>query len=188
MDATDQPQALALIRRGQEILGRIETLPVPTLALIHGFCLGGGLELALACRYRIASDDPATRLGFPEVKLGIHPGFGGTVRVTRLVGPLRGLELMLTGKTLSAKASRKIGLVDVVAAERHLDHAASILAADPPASRKKPLRERLATLSVARKPIGRMLRRKVAEKARITSYNVCYTKLLRVRISVKCWP
>ena len=77
---TDESAALALIRRGQEILGRIEALRFPTIALINGFCLGGGLELALACRYRVASDDPATRLGLPEVKLGIHPGFGGTVR------------------------------------------------------------------------------------------------------------
>ena len=110
----DREQALTLIRRGQGILARIEALPVPTLALIHGFCLGGGLELALACRIRIASDDPATRLGLPEVMLGIHPGFGGTVRLIRQVGPLTGLELMLTGRSLSAKAARAVGLVDAV--------------------------------------------------------------------------
>jgi len=84
-------EALKLIRRGQGLLARIEALPIPTIALIHGFCLGGGLELALACRYRIASDDPATRLGFPEILLGIHPGFGGTLRSIRLTGPLSAL-------------------------------------------------------------------------------------------------
>src|SRR6185369_5105814 len=119
----DRSDAMTLIRRGQQILGMIEALPVPTIALIHGFCLGGGLELALACRYRIASDDPATRLGFPEILLGIHPGFGGTFRSIRLVGPLAALEMMLTGRTLAARQAKKIGLVDYVVPERHLDNA-----------------------------------------------------------------
>ncbi len=75
-------QAVNAIQRGQEVFNYLEALPFPTVALIHGFCLGGGLELALACRYRIARDDTATRLGLPEVRLGIHPGFGGSVRLT----------------------------------------------------------------------------------------------------------
>ncbi len=70
-------QALAFLRSGQDVFNRLEALPFPTVALIHGFCLGGGTELSLACRYRVTRDDPGTRMGLPEVKLGIHPGWGG---------------------------------------------------------------------------------------------------------------
>jgi 3-hydroxyacyl-CoA dehydrogenase/enoyl-CoA hydratase/3-hydroxybutyryl-CoA epimerase len=168
-------EALPLIRRGQEILARIEALPVPTIALIHGFCLGGGLELALACRYRIASDDPGTKLGFPEIKLGIHPGFGGTLRSIRLVGPLAALDMMLTGRTLASRQARKIGLVDYVVAERHLDNAIKGLLAAPPAPRQLPLKERLAGLPLLRSIVAQLLRRKVAEKADPRHYPAPYS-------------
>jgi len=171
---TDESSALVLIRRGQEILSRIEALNFPTIALIHGFCLGGGLELALACRYRVASDDPATRLGLPEVQLGIHPGFGGTVRLTRLVGPLTALELMLTGKTLAAKAAVKIGLVNYAIPERHLEYAARAIAAAPLPVRKLPLKERLAELPVAKKLVATYLRRTVSKKADRRHYPAPY--------------
>jgi 3-hydroxyacyl-CoA dehydrogenase/enoyl-CoA hydratase/3-hydroxybutyryl-CoA epimerase len=167
-------EALQLIRRGQGLLARIESLPLPTIALIHGFCLGGGLELALACRYRIASDDPATRLGFPEILLGIHPGFGGTLRSIRLVGPLAALEMMLTGRTLAARQAKKIGLVDYVVPERHLDNALQGLLAAPPAPRQLPLRERLAGLPLVRGLVAHFLRRKVARKADHRHYPAPY--------------
>jgi 3-hydroxyacyl-CoA dehydrogenase/enoyl-CoA hydratase/3-hydroxybutyryl-CoA epimerase len=173
----DRDQALALIQRGQDILGRIEALPLPTLALIDGFCLGGGLELALACRYRIASDDPATKLGLPEVQLGIHPGFGGTLRLTRLIGPLSGLELMLTGRTLNARAARKLGLVDAVCAERHLQRAARTLALQPPKPFQKPWRERLAGLPLARDLVVKLMRRKLERKADRRHYPAPYALL-----------
>jgi 3-hydroxyacyl-CoA dehydrogenase/enoyl-CoA hydratase/3-hydroxybutyryl-CoA epimerase len=76
----NEEAALQAIRRGHTIFNRLERLSCPTIALIHGFCLGGGMELALACRYRIADSDPKTKLGLPEVRLGIHPGFGGSFR------------------------------------------------------------------------------------------------------------
>lgn len=79
----DQGEAQVAIGRGHTIFNKLETLPCPTLALLHGFCLGGGLELALACRYRIADDDPATRIGLPEVKLGIHPGFAARAALSK---------------------------------------------------------------------------------------------------------
>jgi 3-hydroxyacyl-CoA dehydrogenase/enoyl-CoA hydratase/3-hydroxybutyryl-CoA epimerase len=158
-------EALQLIRRGQSLLARIEALPLPTVALIHGFCLGGGLELALACRYRIASDDPATRLGFPEIQLGIHPGFGGTLRSIRLLGPLAALDLMLTGRSLSARQAAKIGLVDYAVPQRQLDNALQGLLAAPPVPRKLPVRERLAGLPLARGLVVQLLRRNVAKKA-----------------------
>jgi 3-hydroxyacyl-CoA dehydrogenase/enoyl-CoA hydratase/3-hydroxybutyryl-CoA epimerase len=167
-------EALRLIRRGQVILARIEALPLPTIALIHGFCLGGGLELALACRYRIASDDPGTRLGFPEVLLGIHPGFGGTVRSIRLVGPLAALEMMLTGRTLAARQALRIGLVNYAVPERQLGNALQALLPALPAPRSLSLRERLAALPLARAVVAHFLRRSVAKKADPRHYPAPY--------------
>jgi 3-hydroxyacyl-CoA dehydrogenase / enoyl-CoA hydratase / 3-hydroxybutyryl-CoA epimerase len=118
---TDPAQAERHIRRVHALLARIEDLPIPTLALIHGVCLGGGLELALACRYRIASDDPATKLGFPEVRLGIFPGYGGTWRAIRTLGPIPAMQAMLTGKTYSARQAQRMGLVDRVLPQRQLE-------------------------------------------------------------------
>ena len=169
----DETTALALIQRGQNILAKLAALPLPTIALIHGFCLGGGLELALACRYRIASDDPATRLGLPEVQLGIHPGFGGTVRLTTLVGSLTAMELMLTGRTLAAKAALRIGLVDYALPARHLENAARALVSAPPPSRPLPWRERLVALLPKALLAGKM-RKSVAEKAERRHYPAPY--------------
>ncbi|MFQ5994621.1 MAG: 3-hydroxyacyl-CoA dehydrogenase NAD-binding domain-containing protein, partial [Acidiferrobacterales bacterium] len=120
----DSARAAELARAGQHIFNRLADLPFPTVAVIHGNCLGGGLELALACRYRVARDDDATRLGLPEVRLGIHPGFAGTVRLPALIGPLPALDLMLTGRSVSAKQALKLGLVDDITPERHLLNAA----------------------------------------------------------------
>ncbi|PBS14074.1 3-hydroxyacyl-CoA dehydrogenase [Lysobacteraceae bacterium NML93-0792] len=102
------------IRRGQMAFQRLAELPCPTVAAIHGFCMGGGTEIALACDYRVASNDPSTKIGLPEVKLGIYPGWGGSVRLPRLVGAPAAFDMMLTGRALSAKAARGIGLVDKV--------------------------------------------------------------------------
>ncbi len=97
---------------GQAIMNMIEDLPMPTMAMINGACAGGGCELILACDYRIASDDPATRIGLPETQLGILPGFGGSIRLPRLVGIQAALDVILAGKLLNAKKAQKIGLVD----------------------------------------------------------------------------
>lgn len=100
------------IRPIVEALDRLEASPVPVVAAIHGFCLGGGLEIALASHYRIAVDDDATRLGLPEVKLGLFPGFNGTVRVIERAGPVAGMEAMLTGRMLKPRQALRMGLVD----------------------------------------------------------------------------
>jgi len=96
-------------------LNRIERMPVPVVCCIHGYCLGGGLELALACHWRIATRDEDTRLGFPEVKLGLFPGFNGTARSIRQAGALAAMPLMLTGSFIRATAARGMGLVDELA-------------------------------------------------------------------------
>lgn len=111
---TTAEDGVALSRAGQRAFDRIEGCTRPVVAAIHGTCLGGGLELAMACHARIASDDPATRLGQPEVLLGIIPGAGGTQRLPRLVGLEQALELILTGREVSAARARALGLVDDV--------------------------------------------------------------------------
>ncbi len=107
-------QGETLSRTGQAILDRLEALRVPVVVAIHGACLGGGLETALACRYRVASDDPRTVLGVPEVMLGLLPGAGGSQRLPRLIGLARSLDLILTGRSLKAARALKAGLVDEV--------------------------------------------------------------------------
>lgn len=106
-------QAHHFSQRGQQLMRRIETMPIPVIAAINGFALGGGLELALACHFRYASEN--ARLGLPEIKLGIIPGFGGTQRLPRLIGRSRALEMMLSGEPVDAHAAQRYGIVlDVV--------------------------------------------------------------------------
>ncbi len=119
--ATDPRVVEAGIGRAHAVIDRLEALKIPTVAVIHGFCLGGGLEVALACQSRIAIDD--ARFGFPEVLLGLHPGLGGTVRLTRLISPMQAMTLMLTGKTIDARRAKSLGLVDAVTQERHVRNA-----------------------------------------------------------------
>jgi 3-hydroxyacyl-CoA dehydrogenase/enoyl-CoA hydratase/3-hydroxybutyryl-CoA epimerase len=107
-----QDQAETVTKLGQELFGRVATLPVPTVAVIHGACLGGGLELALACTYRLALYDVATRMGLPETQLGLIPSWGGTQRLPRLVGLATAVRMILTGSRLSTEKARRIGLID----------------------------------------------------------------------------
>ena len=157
--------AAEFIRHGQSVFDRLEHINCPTVALISGFCLGGGLELALACRYRIAEDTPKTKLGLPEVLLGIHPAFGGTVRLPPLIGAPAAMNLMLTGRAISARAAKKIGLVDYAVPERHLLDAARKTILNPPAPHKLGFLLRLTNNRLVRPLLARTLRKKVAAKA-----------------------
>ncbi len=116
--ASDPAVVETAIGRAHAVIDRLEALRVPSVAVIHGFCLGGGLEVALACQSRIAIDN--ARFGFPEVMLGLHPGLGGTARFTRLVNPMQAMTLMLTGRTIDARRAKALGLVDAVTQERHV--------------------------------------------------------------------
>lgn len=118
---TDSGIGEKLARRGQAIFKKLEDLPFPTVAAIHGPCIGGGLELALACTYRVISNDPRTALAQLEVKIGIIPGFGGTQRLPRLVGVSNALDMILTGKSVYSKKAKKIGLADEVVYKENLD-------------------------------------------------------------------
>jgi 3-hydroxyacyl-CoA dehydrogenase / enoyl-CoA hydratase / 3-hydroxybutyryl-CoA epimerase len=111
------------LKEAHSVIDRLDRLTVPIVAVIHGYCLGGGLEIALACDYRIAVED--ARLGFPEVMLGLHPGLGGTVRLPRLINPLEAMSMMLSGRNVRAGRAKSLGLVDAVVPERHVEAAAT---------------------------------------------------------------
>lgn len=163
------------IRRGQQVFQRLAELPCPTVAAIHGFCMGGGTEISLACRYRVASNDPSTRIGLPEVKLGIYPGWGGSVRLPRLVGTPAAMDMMLTGRTLSASAAKAIGLVDRVVEPAQLIDAAAELALK---GAERPFRQRfmgwITNTWPARQLMAPMLVKQVARKARREHYPAPY--------------
>ncbi|MFC0677581.1 3-hydroxyacyl-CoA dehydrogenase NAD-binding domain-containing protein [Lysobacter korlensis] len=159
------------IRRGQSVFQKLAELTFPTVAAIHGFCMGGGTELALACRYRIASRDGSTRIGLPEVKLGIYPGWGGSVRLPRLVGAPAAFDLMLTGRSLSATAARGMGLVDKLAEPALLIDEAAKLALR---GAQRPLQQRamgwITNTWPARQVLAPMLTKQVSRKARREHY------------------
>jgi len=171
---TDSSQAADLARAGQHLLNKLAGLPFPSVAVIHGHCLGGGLELALACRYRVAREDDGTRLGLPEVRLGIHPGFAGTVRLPPLVGDFTALNLMLTGRTVSARQARAMGLVDETVPERYLLRAAEALIAKRPKPRRARLWKRIPPWQWLRKPLRRLVERSVRAKANPDHYPAPY--------------
>lgn len=161
--------------RGQQTLQRLAELPCPTVAAIHGYCMGGGTELALACRYRVASNDPSTRIGLPEVKLGIYPGWGGSVRLPRLVGAPAAMDLMLSGRTLSGSAAKTIGLVDKVVDAPMLVDAAVELATK---GTTRPFKQRVMAWATnwwpLRQILAPMLVKQIARKAPKVHYPAPY--------------
>ena len=124
-------RVLDVLENGQRVLQRLAVLPCPSVAAIHGVCLGGGTEMALACRYRVASRDPSTRIGLPEIKLGIFPGWGGSARLPRLIGAPAAMDLMLSGRTVSAENAKALGLVDRLTSPSLLVDAAKELVCHP---------------------------------------------------------
>ena len=163
----------ALVARGWDLFNRLASVPYPTLALVRGHCLGGGLELALACRYLLAVDEPGTRLGLPEVMLGIFPGWGGMLRLPQRVGPGAALDLMLTGRTVDAKRARKMGLADDCVPPRVMDAAARQLLLSGQPRRPLPLVQRLLG-GPLKGVVARGARQQVAKKARPEHYPAPY--------------
>ena len=167
---SDSGEAESLMLKAHDIFNRAEALPFPTVAMIKGFCLGGGTELALAFNYRVACDDPGTRIGLPEVKLGIFPGFGGTVRSIRRMGPMAAMGMMLSGRVLRGRAAKKTGLVDALVPERHLRRAARQLIIEKPAEFAPPWTARLAGHWLLRPLMSYILNRQVSKKVRMDHY------------------
>jgi 3-hydroxyacyl-CoA dehydrogenase / enoyl-CoA hydratase / 3-hydroxybutyryl-CoA epimerase len=147
-------EGYALVRQGQAVIQQLEDLPCPTVALLHGFVLGGGLELALACTYRIGADEPSLSLGLPEVLLGIHPGFGGTVRAVRTIGARNALELMLKGRPFRGPKALATGLLDGLAPRTELENRARALLKRRPAKRTAPFVDQLFNLAALRPVIA----------------------------------
>jgi 3-hydroxyacyl-CoA dehydrogenase/enoyl-CoA hydratase/3-hydroxybutyryl-CoA epimerase len=174
---SDEESGYELIRPGQRVFDRLEALPCPTVAALHGFALGGGLELALACRYRVGVADERLSLGLPEVLLGIHPGFGGTVRSVRLIGVRAAMELMLTGKPVRGDKALRIGLIDRLVPEAELRAAARALALQPPAPRRAPFRERLLSAGPLRSFVKGSLVAQVAKRAPRAHYPAPYAMI-----------
>lgn len=167
-------QAYQLIRAGQQVIDRLAALPFTTVAAINGFALGGGLELALACTYRVLVNQSSATLGFPEVQLGVHPGLGGTVRAVRLIGPVAAMDLMLTGRMLRPEKALKLGLVDRLAAPEQLRETARQLALHPPGEKKAPLPQRLLNLSFVRPFLAARMRSEAAKRVRAAHYPAPY--------------
>lgn len=173
LQSTDM--AVEMVRAGQRVLDRLEALPCPTVAAISGFALGGGLELALACRYRVAVGDDRLTLGLPEVMLGIHPGFGGTVRSVRLLGARVALDLMLTGRNVRSDKALKLGLVDrLVPAAADLDAAARSLILQQPPTRTPALMDRVLSWAPLRGFVRRQTLAQVSRRARRDHYPAPY--------------
>jgi 3-hydroxyacyl-CoA dehydrogenase/enoyl-CoA hydratase/3-hydroxybutyryl-CoA epimerase len=166
--------AAGLVRAGQEIMNRLEALPCPSVAVINGFALGGGLELAMACDYRVALAGERRILGLPEVQLGLHPGFGGTVRAVRLCGVRFAMQLMLTGQPVTVAKGLRHGLIDRVVADDDWKPAAREVLATQPARASAPLLDRVLGISPLRPVVARTLRKQVAKKARPDHYPAPY--------------
>ncbi len=174
--SADTPEkARVLIRRGWDTYNRLAAVGYPTLALVRGHCMGGGTELALACRYRIAVDEPGTRFALPEVMLGIVPGWGGMLRLPQIVGPAAALDMMLTGKNIDAKRAKKMGLADECVPPRVMENAARmlVLSGKPTRQSQLPLMQKLMN-GPLKGFVASGARKQVAKRARQEHYPAPY--------------
>ena len=174
MKISTPEEARALVGRGYDTFNAFAALPFPTLALIKGFCMGGGLELSLACTYRIAVDDSSTRMALPEVMLGIVPGWGGMKRLPRMIGAPAALDMMLTGKSVDARKAKKLGLVDEVVPVRVMMNAARVTLSTLPPKHRPGLFQQLTLSRFARKFIADSARKQTEKKARRIHYPAPY--------------
>ena len=167
-DANNAADIEGRLTRAHAVADRLDRLKLPTVAVIHGYCLGGGLEIALACDYRVAIEDAS--LGFPEVLLGLHPGLGGTVRSTGLVNPLEAMTMMLTGRTVRARRAKSLGLVDAVTQERHVRGAVKAAVAGELKRQRSSLLVPLFRFAPARAFAAKRMRAQAAAKAPPAQY------------------
>ena len=169
-------EALSFVRLGWDVFQKLRDLPFPTTAMVNGYCMGGGFELSLACRYRVALDDPKTRFAFPEVMLGIMPAWHGVQWLPKLIGPVAAMDLMLTGKSVDAKRAKRMGLVDQAVPLRILENTARMVTLEA-----KPPRELGFVQGLLNGPlkfiVASQARKQVAKKARREHYPAPYAIL-----------
>ena len=176
--AVDTPErAYEVARLGQKLFDKLEALNCVTVAAIDGFAMGGGLELVMSLDYRLALAGKKRVLGLPEVKLGLHPGFGGTVRAVQICGVRPAMQIMLTGNPITVDKGRRIGLIDRIATQENWRQSARELIASAPARQRPPLIERLLNLAFVRPFIKPMLIKQVAAKARRDHYPAPYAMI-----------
>ncbi len=169
-------EAVEFTRLGWDTMQKLRDLPFPSTAMVNGFCMGGGLELALACTYRVALDDPKTRFAFPEVMLGIWPFWHGLQWLPKLVGPAAGLDMILTGRSVDARRAKKMGLVNEAVPLRVLENTARMVTLEAKPPRKLGFVNRLL-LGAGRRFVAAQARKQVAKRARREHYPAPYAIL-----------
>jgi 3-hydroxyacyl-CoA dehydrogenase / enoyl-CoA hydratase / 3-hydroxybutyryl-CoA epimerase len=165
---TDAAAIETQLTQAHAVVDRLDRLAVPTVAVVHGYCLGGGLEIALACDYRIGVENAS--LGFPEVMLGLHPGLGGTVRLPRLINPLEAMAMMLTGRNVRAGRAKSLGLIDAVVPERHVKAAATGAVTGQLKRRRGGFLVELVNSTYGRKLAAKRMRAETEKKAPVAHY------------------
>ncbi len=170
-------QAGEVVRLGQRLMDRVADLPFKTVAVINGFCMGGGLELVMAFDYRLVHEGNSKILGLPEVKLGLHPGFGGTVRAVQICGVRAAMQIMLTGNPVAPGKAKAIGLVDGITNEDKWREDAARLVALAPPKQRAPFVDRLLNLRPLRPLVRNMLLKQVQGKARKDHYPAPYAMI-----------
>ncbi|MDA0225817.1 MAG: 3-hydroxyacyl-CoA dehydrogenase NAD-binding domain-containing protein, partial [Proteobacteria bacterium] len=168
--------ALAFVRLGWDVLQKLKDLPFPTTAMVNGFCMGGGLELALACRSRVALDDPKVRFALPEVMLGIMPAWHGVQWLPKLIGPAAALDMLLTGKSIDPRRAKRMGLVDECVPLRVFENTARMVTLEARRPRRLKLLDRLM-LGVGRNFVVKQAMKQVAKRARKEHYPAPYAIL-----------
>jgi 3-hydroxyacyl-CoA dehydrogenase/enoyl-CoA hydratase/3-hydroxybutyryl-CoA epimerase len=163
-------QATELLQQGQSVFLKLANLSIPTVAMIEGFCLGGGYELALACRYRVAEESTQTKIGLPEVKLGIHPGWGGCVRLPKLIGAPKAMQVILSGRIYSGKQAAKMGMVDVAVPKRELQRAAKFYIENAPQPQQASLLSKMANQAWVRPILAKWFHYQLSKKVNIKHY------------------
>ena len=170
-------EALGFVKLGWDVFQALRELPFPTTAMVNGFCMGGGVELALACRYRVALDDPKTRFALPEVMLGIMPAWHGLQWLPKLVGPAAALDMILTGRAVDARRAKRMGLVDQAVPLRILENTARMVTLEAPPQKKLSFTNRLLLARPLRGIVTSQARKQVAKRARREHYPAPYAVL-----------
>jgi 3-hydroxyacyl-CoA dehydrogenase / enoyl-CoA hydratase / 3-hydroxybutyryl-CoA epimerase len=170
-------EALAFVKLGWDVFQALRELPFPSTAMVNGFCMGGGVELALACRYRVALDDPKTRFALPEVMLGIMPVWHGVQWLPKLVGPAAALDMILTGRAVEARQAKRMGLVDQAVPLRILENTARMLTLEAPRPKALSFVNRLMLWQPMRGIVTSQARKQVAKRARKQHYPAPYAVL-----------